>query len=91
MLRIPKCYPIYEPGYKDYLSPIESYLNSLENLTVIGRGGAFKYNKQDHSIYMGILAAENIADNKNHNLWEVNTDDEYQEDETGLAKQNNNI
>ncbi|HLD50987.1 hypothetical protein A3K34_02370 [candidate division WWE3 bacterium RIFOXYC1_FULL_40_10] len=91
VLRIPKCYPIYEPGYKDYLSPIESYLNSLENLTVIGRGGAFKYNNQDHSIYMGILAAENIADNKNHNLWEVNTDDEYQEDETGLAKQNNNI
>ena len=28
---------------------------------------------------MGLLAAENIADNKNHNLWDLNTDYEYQE------------
>jgi hypothetical protein len=28
---------------------------------------------------MGLLAAENIADGKKHNLWDLNTDYEYQE------------
>ena len=47
---------------------------------VIGRYGSFKYNNQDHSILMGLLAAENILNNKEHNLWDLNTDYEYQED-----------
>jgi hypothetical protein len=28
---------------------------------------------------MGLMAAENIADGTRHNLWQVNTDNEYQE------------
>jgi hypothetical protein len=28
---------------------------------------------------MGLLAAENITDDKNHDLWQINTDYEYQE------------
>jgi hypothetical protein len=49
-------------------------------LTVIGRYGSFKYNNQDHSILMGILAAENLVNNSNHDLWSVNSDYEsYQE------------
>ena len=39
--------------------------------------GAFKYNNQDHSILMGLLAAENILKKTEHNLWELNTDYEY--------------
>jgi hypothetical protein len=40
---------------------------------------------------MGKLAAENILSNKNHNLWEINTDyEDYQEasviTKTGLQK-----
>jgi protoporphyrinogen oxidase len=90
--RIPKCYPVYKKGYKDNLSLIQQWLDTVQNLQVIGRYGAFKYNNQDHSILMGILASENIADNKGHNLWDVNTDYEsYQEStfitKTGLAKQ----
>ena len=50
-------------------------------MSVIGRYGAFKYNNQDHSILMGLLAAENICGNRRrHDLWEINTDyDNYQE------------
>lgn len=88
--RIKRCYPVYERGYRDRLAPIESYLSSIRNLHVIGRYGAFKYNNQDHSILMGLLAAENIHSGTNHNLWEVNTDYEYQESSvitaTGLEK-----
>ena len=41
--------------------------------------GSYKYNNQDHSILMGILAAENLTLKKNHDLWSVNTDYDYQE------------
>lgn len=90
--RIQRCYPVYEMGYKDKLQPVESYLSSVKGLSVIGRYGAFKYNNQDHSILMGLLAAENILKGTKHNLWEINTDYEsYQEasviTKTGLQKQ----
>lgn len=88
--RIPKCYPVYRRGYKELLEPIREYLSGIRGLQVIGRYGSFKYNNQDHSILMGILAAENILENAGHDLWSVNADyDTYQEGwkitETGLV------
>ena len=89
IVRIPKCYPVYKSGYKEHLKPVEEFLSQQRNISVIGRYGAFKYNNQDHSILMGILAAENILEGANHNLWDLNTDYEYQESSkitaTGLA------
>lgn len=79
VIRVPKCYPVYATGYRTHLDPIEKYLSLQQGLSVIGRYGAFKYNNQDHSILMGLLAAENIADGAHHNLWDINTDYEYQE------------
>jgi len=73
------------------LAPIEKFLSSKRKISVIGRYGSFKYNNQDHSILMGILAVENITEGKNYNLWEINTDYEYQESfkitATGLSKE----
>jgi len=91
VLRIPKCYPVYQTGYKEILKPIEQYLATVQNLFPIGRYGAFKYNNQDHSILMGLLAADNIINQTHHNLWDINTDYEtYQENviitKTGLQK-----
>lgn len=91
VLRIPKCYPVYEKGYREKLKPVEQYLDTINNLQAIGRFGAFKYNNQDHSILMGMLAAENIILSSKHNLWDINTDyDDYQErsviTEAGLVK-----
>lgn len=87
--RISKCYPVYSAGYKRLLKPVEDYLRKIEGLTVIGRYGSFKYNNQDHSILMGILAADNIAKDAHNDLWAINTDYEYQESavitETGLV------
>jgi protoporphyrinogen oxidase len=90
--RINRCYPVYSKGYRDTLEPIEEYLKTVGNLIPIGRYGAFKYNNQDHSILMGLLAAENVLTDAGHDLWEINTDyDEYQEasiiTDTGLQKQ----
>ncbi len=77
--RISKCYPVYERGYKEPLQAVAKFLNSVSGITAIGRYGAFKYNNQDHSILMGLLAAENLAEGKSHDLWSINTDYEYQE------------
>ena len=83
VFKVPRCYPVYERGYRDQLRPVEEYLGQIENLHVIGRYGAFKYNNQDHSILMGLLAAENILAARGHDLWEINTDYEtYQESAT---------
>jgi protoporphyrinogen oxidase len=83
VIKIPKCYPVYSTGYKVPLKLVESHLGSIDGLSVIGRYGAFKYNNQDHSILMGILAAENIAEGASNNLWEINTDyEDYQEKST---------
>jgi protoporphyrinogen oxidase len=88
--RINKCYPVYRSGYKKVLKPIEDYLGGMTGLTVIGRYGSFKYNNQDHSILMGILAADNIVSGAGNNLWAINMDYEYQESslitETGLSE-----
>jgi protoporphyrinogen oxidase len=91
VVRIPRCYPVYALGYKEHVQKIAAHLRTFRGLTAIGRYGAFKYNNQDHSILMGILAADNLLENKAHDLWAINADaDSYQEaalvDETGLTE-----
>ena len=90
VVRIPRCYPVYARGYREHVERVVTYLRNFAGLTPIGRYGSFKYTNQDHSILMGLLAAENLLENRNHDLWYVNTDyDSYQEEalisETGLA------
>lgn len=83
IFRIPRCYPVYFSGYQQMLRPVQEFLGKIGNLHVIGRYGAYKYNNQDHSILMGMLAAENILNGTGHDLWEINTDYEvYQESAT---------
>jgi len=91
VIRIPRSYPVYFNHYKEFIEPVQKYLDGIDNLHVIGRYGAYKYNNQDHSIYMGLLAVENILYQKTHDLWKINTDyDAYQESsvikETGLVE-----
>jgi len=80
VLKIKNSYPIYYRGYQQHVDVIANFLRSFSNVQAIGRYGAFKYNNQDHSILMGLLAAENILDGANHDLWTINSDKEtYQE------------
>lgn len=79
MLHLPRCYPVYETGYQRDVLRIKGYLDGIPNLLAIGRYGAFKYNNQDHSLLMGLLAARQISGGQDQQLWEINTDSEYQE------------
>ena len=90
VVRIPRSYPVYRIDYRQHVNVVSDFLRQIQGLSVIGRYGSFKYNNQDHSILMGLLASENILQRTRHNLWELNSDFEsYQEDsyisETGLV------
>lgn len=80
VIKIPKCYPVYETGYQENINTVIEFLKPIKGLFPIGRYGAFKYNNQDHSILMGLLAAEKIIEEKEIDLWSINTDTEYQEE-----------
>lgn len=82
IVRVPKAYPVYMMGYKEYTAEIEAYIRQFSNLQLVGRYGLFKYNNMDHSILTGLYAAENILqDGMVYDTWNVNTDDEYHEEQ----------
>lgn len=75
VIRIPKSYPVYQKGYRTDLFTVTEHLRTAaRHVTAIGRYGAFKYNNQDHSILMGLLAADNIGKGAHHDLHAINTD-----------------
>lgn len=80
IIRTPKAYPAYFGAY-DQFDKIKNFVDSFENLFLIGRNGAHRYNNMDHSILSGLTAADNIINNigDKSNLWEINTEDEYHE------------
>lgn len=57
-IRLRNVYPIYDLGYASRLERVTTYLMKIQNLVSTGRGGLFCYNNSDHSIDMGLLAAE---------------------------------
>lgn len=78
VVRMPKAYPVYHPEYKGALSIIKEFLGSIKNLQLVGRNGMHRYNNQDHSMLTAMLAVENI-NGANHDLWAVNSEQEYLE------------
>ena len=80
VVRQPDAYPIYDPGYRDRLQVIREFLGTIGNLQTIGRSGMHRYNNMDHSMYTGMLAAENVL-SAHHDLWEVNEEEEYLEED----------
>jgi protoporphyrinogen oxidase len=82
VIRIKKAYPSYFGAY-DKFDALKNYINSLDNLLCVGRNGQHKYNNMDHSVLSGIIAARIILQNSDKTeLWNVNTDPDYQEIKT---------
>jgi hypothetical protein len=80
VFRVPKAYPVYDAGYRDALDAVREYVDRLENLQTIGRNGLHRYNNQDHAMLTGLLAVRNLLDDAQHDLWSVNTEQEYHEE-----------
>jgi protoporphyrinogen oxidase len=80
VVRQPKAYPVYDGVYQEHIAVIREFLRGLPNLQLVGRNGMHRYNNQDHSMMIGILAARNIALDADFDLWKVNGDAEYLEE-----------
>jgi len=79
VMRVPKAYPVYDSTSKQALLTLRCFFEGFSNLQLVGRNGMHKYNNQDHSMVTALLAAKNIL-GANHDLWQVNTEPEYQEE-----------
>jgi protoporphyrinogen oxidase len=80
VVRQPFAYPVYDAGYQDRLAILRNYLATFENMQTIGRAGMHRYNNMDHSMYTGMLAAENVM-GATHDIWQVNAEEEYLEED----------
>jgi protoporphyrinogen oxidase len=81
VVRVPKAYPIYDEDFAERVDAIRGWLDGLENLQQVGRNGLHRYNNSDHSMLTAMRAVENLA-GADHDLWAVNADSWYQEEET---------
>ncbi len=86
VIKLKNSYPVYFRNYKQILDPIQTYLKQIPNLYPIGRYGSYKYNNQDHSILMGLLAVENIIHHTHYDLWSINTDYENYQEKSLITK-----
>jgi protoporphyrinogen oxidase len=84
VVRARKAYPVYDEGFEDAVRVVSTYVGTFENLQLIGRNGMHKYNNQDHSMLAAILAVRNMY-GEQHDLWAVNTDDDYGEEVRSAA------
>lgn len=81
VLRMPKAYPAYFGTYNRF-DEIRNFLDSFENLFLVGRNGMHRYNNQDHSMLTAMTAVDNIIAGRKDkaNIWGVNTEMEYHEE-----------
>jgi protoporphyrinogen oxidase len=78
-----KAYPIYDDRYAANVDVLRSWLGSnVPNVHPVGRNGMFRYNNQDHSMYTAMLTAENIATGSEHDVWSVNVEEDYHEEQS---------
>ncbi len=80
VVRMPKAYPVYDSTYAQHLSKVREFLDPIANLHTVGRNGMHKYNNQDHSMLTAMMAVANMRGAR-HDVWEVNTDYEYHEEQ----------
>jgi protoporphyrinogen oxidase len=80
VVRETESYPTYYLGYKSHFNRLKNYVSKFKNLSLVGRGGMYRYNNMDHSIYSGMLAGRNYCSGKNkYDLWSIKEDAEYLE------------
>jgi hypothetical protein len=80
VIRMPKAYPIYDADYREHLDNVRAFIDPIANLHTVGRNGMHKYNNQDHSMLTAMMAVWNMQ-GASHDIWAVNTDFEYHEEQ----------
>jgi protoporphyrinogen oxidase len=81
VVRQAKAYPIYDDRYRANVEVLREWLaKNAANVHPVGRNGMFRYNNQDHSMFTAMLTVENIVTGSDHDVWEVNVEEEYHEE-----------
>ena len=78
--RVHKAYPIYDELYADRVKTIRGWLDTVTNLTQVGRNGLHRYNNSDHSMLTSMRAVDNILLGSDHDIWSVNVESVYHEE-----------
>jgi protoporphyrinogen oxidase len=90
VVRMPKAYPVYRPGYDEAVGAIRSFLEEeWPEIHPVGRSGMHRYNNQDHSMMTAMVTVDRIATGRGGNPWNVNVEAEYHEEQAGLAPSGN--
>jgi len=86
VVRVQKAYPVYDAEYERRVARIRAWLDPIEGIVQVGRNGLHRYNNSDHSMLTAIRAVENLFDGARHDIWAVNADGVYlEEDEVDEA------
>ncbi len=80
-VRVPKAYPMYDADYSDRVATIRRWLEGIGNLQQVGRNGLHRYNNSDHSMLTAIRAVENAVLGTGHDIWAVNAESVYHEED----------
>jgi protoporphyrinogen oxidase len=80
-VRVPKAYPMYDVDYAERVDAIREWLETIDNLQQVGRNGLHRYNNSDHSMLTAIRAVENAALGQAHDIWAVNAESVYHEED----------
>jgi protoporphyrinogen oxidase len=80
-VRVHKAYPMYDAEYAERVEAIRTWLDGIENLQQVGRNGLHRYNNSDHSMLTAMRAVDNILLATNHNIWAVNAESVYHEED----------
>ena len=83
-------YPRYGLGYGAAVDTIKAHLASYMNLSLVGRGGTFRYNNSDHAIETGLLAARKAL-GEAVNIESVNGEAQYLEERRVTVGSNGNV
>lgn len=79
VIRVKKAYPAYFGTY-DEMGEVRDWLDSIENLYVMGRNGTHRYNNMDHSVLSAWTAVSALlGEATRSDVWRVNTDESYHE------------
>jgi len=79
--RVPLAYPMYDADYSERVDVIRGWLAGVSNLQQVGRNGLHRYNNSDHSMLTAIRAVDNILTGARHDIWAVNAESVYHEEE----------
>ncbi|MFZ0041461.1 MAG: NAD(P)/FAD-dependent oxidoreductase, partial [Solirubrobacteraceae bacterium] len=78
--RVHKAYPIYDELYAERVATIRGWLETISNITQVGRNGLHRYNNSDHSMLTAMRAVDNILLGTHHDIWAVNAESVYHEE-----------